>query len=208
MMDIETLCQDSHQISKDKGWLEDPRPFSAITALIHSELSEALEDYRSNHPLDEIYYENNKKNPLRCTDEALKGLTQEKRMEAGIKPCGIPIEFADVIIRIAQYCGTYGWDLAGTVAGVIQAAGGKPHGAKLFEDTIALLHADISMAYLASLGIQLPDGMPTTPLAFFASAWLTVYAFCEKNGIDLDAAILEKQEFNKTRPHKHGGKKI
>jgi NTP pyrophosphatase (non-canonical NTP hydrolase) len=79
-------------------------------ALMHSELSEALEDIRNGKALSATYYEAGKVS----------------------KPCGVPSELADVVIRI--------------------------------------------------LG------------------------FCERNGIDLGKAILEKMAYNETRSFKHGGK--
>jgi NTP pyrophosphatase (non-canonical NTP hydrolase) len=53
---------------------------------MHSEISEVLEDFRKNIPINEIYYEDK-------------------------KPCGIPVEFADLLIRVFDTCGKYGIDL-------------------------------------------------------------------------------------------------
>jgi hypothetical protein len=76
-----------------------------------------------------------------------------------------------------------------------------------FEDTVALCHSDISLAYLASFG-ALPESMPQLPLHYFAMCWISLYNFSAKNGIDLDLAVRIKQKYNETRPHRHGGKKI
>ena len=66
-------------------------------------LSEALEEYRDGRELDDVYFT--------CDDEA-ESKEQElcKICEYG-KPEGIPIELADVIIRIADTCGRYGIDI-------------------------------------------------------------------------------------------------
>jgi NTP pyrophosphatase (non-canonical NTP hydrolase) len=71
----------------DKGWHTIERSFPEYIVLMHSELSEALEEYRSNHGTNEIYY------------------------SEGGKPEGIPIEIADVLIRIFECAHEFGIDL-------------------------------------------------------------------------------------------------
>lgn len=105
---LNELTQQIHQNAVEHGWWDEPRTFGEIIALCHSELSEALEEYRNRRLPTEVYIGNNG------------------------KPEGIPIELADAIIRILDYCG---------------------------------------------------------------------YA-----GIDIDAAISQKHEYNKSRPYRHGGK--
>ncbi|WP_058301716.1 nucleoside triphosphate pyrophosphohydrolase family protein [Gorillibacterium timonense] len=78
--ELNALCEAAHANAINKGWYEEPRTFGEIIALCHSELSEALEDHRNGRGLTEIYYE-------------------------GEKPCGIPTELADVLIRIFDFCG-------------------------------------------------------------------------------------------------------
>ena len=109
MTGINEVAKQIHENAVEHGWWDEERGFPEILALIHSEVSEALEEYRNGHRAMEVYY---------GYDE---------------KPEGIPIELADVIIRILDYC---------------------------------------------------------------------AYA-----GIDIDAAISEKHEYNKSRPYRHGGKK-
>lgn len=47
-MRIDDLCLMAHENAKEKGFWEKPREFGTLIALIHSELSEALEAHRKN----------------------------------------------------------------------------------------------------------------------------------------------------------------
>lgn len=37
---------------------------------------------------------------------------------------------------------------------------------------------------------------------------LRILDWCGKNNIDIEAIMKEKQEYNKTRPYRHGGKAL
>lgn len=88
---INELIEKAHNNAIAKGWHKEERSFGELIALCHSELSEALEEYRKGVGYTEIYYDD------------LLGL--------GDKAEGIPIELADCIIRIFDICGLYGIDL-------------------------------------------------------------------------------------------------
>ncbi len=105
---INELCKEAYQNSANHGFWKKERNFGDDIALMHTELSEAYEEYRHHKAINEVYYE-----------------------EDG-KPCGIPSELADVVIRVFDFCGG--------------------------------------------------------------------------NDIDLEKIILEKMEYNKKRPYKHGEK--
>lgn len=67
-------------LQKEKNWPQ--RSFGEECSLFHSEISEALEEYRNGRRLDEVYF----------------------NAENAAKPEGIPIELADTIIRILAFC--------------------------------------------------------------------------------------------------------
>lgn len=101
---INQLVQEVHQNAKSKGWWDEDRSFGEIIALIHSEVSEALEYYRSGHQPTEVWYE-------KKVDHGPGVWIEHVQLTAEWKPCGIPSELADIIIRVLDLCGRYGVDL-------------------------------------------------------------------------------------------------
>jgi NTP pyrophosphatase (non-canonical NTP hydrolase) len=95
---IKELIEKSHNCAIRKGWWEDEHrvPYTVgdkvmeKLALIHSEVSEALEDYR----------------------EGRMTLTYEDiHLSPPNKPIGFPSELADILIRVADLAGALGIDL-------------------------------------------------------------------------------------------------
>ncbi|WP_411832019.1 hypothetical protein [Paenibacillus dokdonensis] len=114
MKSINEYVQAAHENAKSKGWWNGERSFGEIIALIHSEASEALEDYRNGLAMTEMVYEY--KNGLGVPgvyDSVLKEdlLNNWHYLEKDFKPCGIPSELADIVIRVFDACGRYGIDL-------------------------------------------------------------------------------------------------
>ena len=124
MLELNEFAKEIHDNAREHGWWEEERKFPEIVALCHSELSEALEEYRDGKP--NVY-----------VNVSLEYLPVEERvlprLLVGQKPEGIAVEMADCIIRILDWCG--------------------------------------------------------------------------KEGIDIEAILKAKHEYNKTRSYKHGGKK-
>lgn len=203
MIDWKKLCEESHQIAKEKGWHDTPRSFDGDIALMHEELSEALSDYRNHKGLTETYYEVSFSEGGVSFSNVLSGEELDKLgATAGTtlksaKPCGIPTELADLIIRIAQYCGTNGVDLAGGIEKRKNTHFYNHRWLESFESFIRRAHQ----------GLSLVDE-DSDQDAWFAQVVILVQAFCQQHNIDLERAIVDKAAFNRTRPHRHGNKKI
>ena len=96
-----------HENAVAHGWWDEEREFGTIIALCHSELSEALEEYRSGKP--QLYFTckmDGVNDDDECADDAKDCAfrTGEEMCEKA-KPEGIAVELADCIIRILDYCG-------------------------------------------------------------------------------------------------------
>jgi NTP pyrophosphatase (non-canonical NTP hydrolase) len=101
-MNLNNLIKEACEIAKEKGWHDKPVEFAEYIANIYAEISEAWEEWRNNYALNEIYAVTNTECIIRNTGDI---------KHRGYKPCGIPIELADVVIRICDMCGNLGIDL-------------------------------------------------------------------------------------------------
>ena len=202
---IEALCIRSDEVARKSGWVDDKNmpSYAIITALFHSELSEALEDYRNNKLVTEVWYEC--KGMTFGKDERDRSKEPPGDDPSYWKPCGVPIELADFVIRICQYAGTVkrGKELQETYEHAIV------DGACDFAEFLAKAHATVSGSYNSYewYGIA-PSSRPLRYLDCLGEALLHTFAFCDASGIDIWAAIDEKEAYNRTREYRHGGKKV
>ena len=104
MLDLNKFAQEVHDNAVDHGWWEEERKFPEIVALCHSELSEALEEYRAG----------NRVRPERETPmlyySGKNAVALQETLDCK-KPEGMAVEMADCIIRILDWCGKEGIDI-------------------------------------------------------------------------------------------------
>ena len=233
----EIWVQEIHQNAVAHGWWIEERDFGEICALIHSELSEALEEYRNGRPL--IYYHCGAGahicDPQACAEINRDPIYAEEPCDRrNDKPEGIAVELADVVIRIFDHFGFVdyvpGWNILypaefmrelESTHGVtfnemirsveyhaISAAREKEGTYRSFGDFIANCHADISSAYDAIEGKYADEFAGKTSTSYLIACVARIGYWFAYNKLDIETVIAEKHEYNKSRPYRHGGKKL
>jgi NTP pyrophosphatase (non-canonical NTP hydrolase) len=109
---LNDLRDEAFRIAREHGF-KDATPGEDI-ALMHSELSEALEDIRKGESLTKVWYEKSESGKP-DTPPSAAGATASRLAARLGKPCGVPSEMADVIIRVLHFCGKHGIDIEGAV---------------------------------------------------------------------------------------------
>jgi len=120
-MEIKDLVKQAHENAVKHGWWEKPKSPGELLVLIHSEVSEALEEIRNGHQMNETYYSGKiTSDEILCYKTIIiEGKSKSKfgLKEGSLpfieinKPEGVPSELADIVIRVFDMCGYYGIDL-------------------------------------------------------------------------------------------------
>lgn len=128
---IATLQQIVHKTAVEHGWWEDEdaggeRNMGEMIALMHSELSEALESVRSNEP--DLWFRPSSTDPVPTSTGPLDHEGNP------MKPEGVASEFADTIIRIMDTCQRRGIPLTEAIIRKAEYNDSRPykHGGRAF----------------------------------------------------------------------------
>lgn len=200
-MNLNEFAREVHANACAHGWWDEERDTAEIIALIHSEWSEALEEYRAGRPM--VWHEcmdegqAPEDRPVvceQCTDCYYYGKKCEHR---GKKPEGIAVELIDGCIRILDFAAH---EKVSLEFGSIEPL--QPTPPKLIAD----LH------YYTSYALNDVGKYGKIVEHDFIPKWLGVAVyealrFIHVQGLDPEKIMREKHEYNKTRPYRHGGKK-
>jgi NTP pyrophosphatase (non-canonical NTP hydrolase) len=196
------MTAEIRQINIDHGWRPadggpGDRTFGDFIALLHSEVSEALEAYRDHRLADAT-------KPI-CGNE---GHTGNPCPEHGMgKPEGAGSELADVLIRLLDMCDVFGvvpFDMDCELADV------EPMGAVFLKEDgfgalMSCLHEAITDAYRLVPPVKPYLSWSGAP---FAKVLRLLVRVSEECGVDLTAEVERKMAYNRTRPFRHGGRNL
>ena len=207
-MKINEFAKEVHKNAVEHGWWDEERSFGEIIALCHSELSEALEEYRAGRPM--VWYQCLSTDQVvpcmkkECTDWRY-GMCEIDAIEK--KPEGIAVELADCIIRVLDYMGKEGFDVDALLREAPKAVmcdvPVRVYAASL-GDHISRWHLLLSLAYACWCNSA---GTHAAALRM-ALCICEIVEWAEEAGVDMEMVLDIKHEYNKTRPYRHGGKAL
>lgn len=113
-MRVNALIESAHTAAKNSGWWEEgnSRGPLELLMLITTELAEAAEEFRLDRP--PIYQYNSGGMNIDFNGNVPNGgftVPGDSKWSDTEKPLGWGTEIADAVIRIADMCGHYGFDL-------------------------------------------------------------------------------------------------
>lgn len=126
MATITELQARAYQNAVNKGWYDGAERINIPEklCLVHSEVSEALEEYRNGKAASQVYFKG--------VDEEGNEAHLNYLLDGDIpstlgKPEGFSIELADAVIRILDLCGALGIDLEKAVETKMAYNATRPH---------------------------------------------------------------------------------
>ncbi len=170
-----------------KGWYENCATFPEAMALLHSEVSEALDAWRhwglEDKTGPQILYRRGD------NGEDIESLPP-------YKPEGVPSEFADIFIRLLDDCYLFGVDP--------EVRSFRPGRFGIDESFVANMNT--MHGFIARASAAREDSADYGE--WFGNLLVFLRQLCGHYGVDLMAEYEKKMDYNRTREYRHGDKRI
>lgn len=197
MLNINKFAKVVHENAVKHGWWETERPTWEIFAMIHSEWSEALNEYREGRPM--VWY--SCKNSGVCDETCgLTGQLAAQCKARGEKPEGIAVELIDGCIRILDFLAEERYEIDPYPMDELV----KDYAEKGWDvpRLVTRLHGLTSLSYN-----KFSEKLTHCAYVVLYNAFWTVYAWIDAQGYSAEEIMLAKHAYNLTRPYRHGMKK-
>ena len=208
-MDINKFAAEAHKNAVEHGFWEEELDISEVIALIHSEWSEALEEYRTGRPMFWYGCKEADQETLVCSPkdeyDCLNFGKEESCAYRSKKPEGIVVELIDGCIRIFDYFGKedVSYRTIRTLEQLMEVAPEETFKIPLTR-LVANLHLKTAQAYQLIKTAQGNGTQYKRGIAILYEAISVACCWIRNNGYYPEAIMLKKHEYNKTRPYKHG----
>lgn len=195
-LDVADLCARAHQNARRKGFYDPEPSWDNRMALLHSEISEALEAHRKSTPGTEHH----------------PGLPLLSSKLSGV--LALEEEMADLLIRVFDLCGWLGIDLDSALRAVVARREAVGFGHEFADlprvDGLNRLHRSVAIVDTTGASNIADHANPAYPgLTFLEAACaclvLDTLDFCDTHLLRIEVAVVEKMEYNLGRPFRHGG---
>jgi hypothetical protein len=187
MIDWNKVRDEAHQTAVDKCWWTEDRPDRELIMLMVTEVAEATEEVRSRKP------------PIYQLHGGQVVQPGEVLFSNSVKSEGEIVEFADVLIRIADMFGARKWNMEPTQATCNS----------YFNTSEDPLSYHLYLCEMLMKGVLVLSPHDSTEIQYWLrSVVKSIDSHCKCKSINLEIALKAKMEYNKTRPARHGNKKF
>ena len=220
-MNLNEFAKEVHALAVEKGFYDEQPSEEELIAAIHGEISEALEEWRDGRP--NVYHECgfDEKWKTICKGSECRAWFNGKCMDLddnlNPKPEGVAVELIDVALRILDAAAAWGVTLDSNILKLPPVCKmqywtyEKPIcDCSLPQIAVTLHQYTTNIGFRRSSCVRFQNSASSLELLRWSigRALDVIFKWLRAQETDPEALMLEKHEYNKTRPYRHGGKRI
>lgn len=199
MIDLNEFKKEVHENLVKHGFWDGEYSDAVAISLIHAEISEVLEEWRDNSPMEYYICDYDGEICDKTTDCAHYDGGDCAIGQQQPKPYGVAVELIDVVLRILDTAAA--WDVDVDISDCSDLGFRNASVPQL----VACLHQHTSEVYERCCS---PDAEEYDPDGRFATMVCIIFEWLRAHGVYPEPLMRRKHEYNQTRAYKHGGKRI